>query len=212
LVKVTLCRPYKCPFLRLSGGVTRTVSSWGSSISSYGEAAKSATAATTPSYKTATTIRKSDTSKKEKVPEKKELQKALPSGKPMKALPAPPRMSRRSSSDSVISKATSAAKKPYDPTHSTYKPSGSLYSAGANKKPDQNKKHADAKVRISPESRPGRTKITPGAPLTASNLKTVPAAPSVARTSVGSSVTPSIPGRHPGGKIKISAESRPKPA
>jgi len=201
------------------GGITGTVDNWGSTISSYGEAAKSATSASTASYKTTTAVRKSDTGKKEKAPKKKEPQRALPIAKPMKALPAPPRMSRRSSNDSVISKATSAVKKPYDPTHSSYKPSGSAYSTGANKRPEQNTKHTDGKVRISPESRLGGAKTATVAPLTAAHLKTIPAssragstAPSVAGTSVRSSVAPSIPSRHPGGKVKISAESRPKPA
>jgi len=207
--------PRKWPILRLLGGITRTADSWGSTISSYGEAAKNATAPSTTSYKSVTAVKKSDTSKKEKAPEKKEPKKALPSAKPMKALPAPPRMSRQPSSESVTSKATSAVKKPYDPTNSSYKPSGSSYSTAANKRPEQNKKHADGKVRISPESRP----TAPRVPLTASNRKTVPVsstagttAPSVAGTSVRSSLASSIPGRYSGGKVKISAESRPKPA
>ena len=239
--------PGKWPILRLPGGITHTVNNWGSSITSYGDTAKNATAASTPSYGATTAVRKLDTSKKEKAPEKKGppkalpstksmkalpapprmsqrssgdsvISKALPSTKPMKALPSPPRMSRRSSGDSVISKATSTIEKPYDPTHSSYKPSGSSYSTAVNKKPEQNMKHTDGKVRINPESRPGRAKTAPGAPLTASNPKTAPAsstagstAPSVAGTSVGLSVAPSIPGRYPRGKVKISAESRPKP-
>lgn len=132
-------------------------------------------------------------------------------------------MSRRSSSDSVTSKATSTVKKPYDPTHSSYKSSGSSYPTsyptGANKRPEHNKKPADGKVRISPESRPGRAQTATRAPLTASNLKTVPVSstagltvPSVAGTSARSTVASKVPGQYSRGKVKISAESRPKPA